>query len=347
MRKIRIGKRLIGKNKPCFIIAEAGSNHNGSFKKALKLIDVAVSAGADAVKFQLFKASKLYPKNAGQTEYLKMKEPIYDIIKKMELPEEWIPKLYKYCKKKKIIFMASVFDEESADILDKYVNVFKIASYEMTHLPLLKHVAKKKKPIMMSTGATNLKEIEKSVKTIKKEGNNKIILMQCTAKYPAPLESINLRVMVTLKRFGFPVGLSDHSREPDIAPMAAVALGANVIEKHFTLSNKLPGPDHKFALEPKELKLMVSKIRDVEKTLGTGRKVVLKYEKELFDFARRSLFAIKDIKKGETFGKENIAVLRKGKLKKGLKPEYFDKVLGKKAKRTIKRYKAITKDMIR
>lgn len=333
---VKIGNKKIGDKHPTYIIAEAGSNHNGHMYIAKRLIDKAADAGADAVKFQVFRAEKLYPKKAGVTKYLKMDKPIYEIIKDMEMPYEWIPTLAEYCKEKNIEFLASVFDEESADILDEYVNAHKIASYELTHIPLIRYVAKLKKPIILSTGASNISDIEESVRTIKDGENKNLCLMQCTAKYPAPLTAINVNVIRTFKdKFKIPVGLSDHSREVFIAPMAAVSVGAKIIEKHFTLDKNLPGPDHKFALEPDELKEMVEKINMVEKVLGSDTKKIEDEEKELFDFARRYIFASKDIKKGEIFTKDNLIVLRKGVIGAGIEPKKIDEVLGKKAARNI------------
>lgn len=335
--KVRIGDRWVGDGEPCFIIAEAGSNHDGKLEQAERLIDVAAEAGADAVKFQLFRASKLYPRNAGMSDYLQIPKPIYDIIAEMEMPYEWIPELSSCCSKKGVLFLFSVFDEQSADILEPYVEAFKIASYEMTHIPLMRYVAQKGKPVIISTGAANLHEVRETVEEFRKTGNDQLILLQCTASYPAPLGSLNLRAIQTLRQaFGVPTGLSDHSREPLVGPLVAIALGADVIEKHFTLSNELPGPDHRFAIEPSELRLMVQKIREAEIALGTGEKEMHPVEAELHAFARRSVFAIKDIAQGEPFTKGNIAVLRRGNLDSGLEPKYYDAILGKRVQRNIK-----------
>ncbi|MDD2655145.1 MAG: N-acetylneuraminate synthase family protein [Candidatus ainarchaeum sp.] len=341
MEKLRIGKRAVGEGEPCFVIAEAGSNHNGKLDQAKKLIDEAAKAGADAVKFQLFKAEKLYVKTAGSADYLKDGKSIFQIIKDMELPEEWLGTLSSYCDKHGIVFLSSVFDEESADLLDKYVPAHKIASYECNHIPLIRHVARKGKPVIISTGASTMEEIKDAVDAVHSEGG-KLALLQCTAKYPAPLTAVNVKVVQTLReRFNVPTGFSDHSREPFIAPLAAVALGASIIEKHFTLDNNLPGPDHKFALEPGELKLLVEHIRGTEKALGTGEKFVLPEEKELYEFAKRSIHAIKDIHKGERFTNENIAALRPGKAGRGLPPKHLEQIIGKKAKRDIPVWKGI------
>ena len=342
IKAIPIGDKLIGDGHPCLIIAEAGSNHNGDLKQAFALIDIAVEAKADAVKFQTFRAEKLYLKTAGQSKYLKLNKSIYDIIKEMEMPVEWIAQLAVYCKKKQIIFLSTPTDEDCVDLLEPYVPAYKVASYEMTAVPLIEYIAKKKKPMLVSTGTANLEEVRETVAAIRNEGNNEIILMQSTASYPAPLNSINVKSILTMKReFGIPVGLSDHSREPDIAPMAAVAIGANCVEKHFTISNDLPGPDHRFALEPDELKLMVQKIRAVEEALGTGRKETLTIEEELRQFARRSIFTIKKIRKGEKFTPDNIATLRCGNQKGALHPGEYKKVLNKIAARDLEVNQAV------
>ena len=343
-RIVKFGKRSIGDGYPCFVIAEAGSNHNGNFRKALALIDVAAESGANAVKFQNFKAEKIYTPNAGRADYLKTNKSIFDIIKEAEMPEKWIPHLARHCQKRNILFLSTPFDEYSADLLEKYVPLFKIASYELTDFPLVKHIAKKNKPIVLSTGAADLKEVERCIAIIQETGNKRLILMQCTACYPAPLDSLNLRTIVTMKeKFKIPVGLSDHSRSCNVAPVVAVALGANCIEKHFTLSNSLPGPDHKFAVEPDELKRMVQRIRQAEQTLGSGEKNPVSAEKELRRFARRYIFSTRRIEKGEVFTIENTAVLRRGKAHAKLEPENYEFILGKRSKQRIKENSPIRK----
>jgi len=334
--KVRIGDRWVGDGEPCLIIAEAGSNHNRSLEQAKRLIDVAASASVDCVKFQVFRASRLYPRNAGLSDYLKSPKSIYDIIAEMELPYEWIPELAAYCRTKGVLFMASVFDEASADELDPYVQAHKIASYEMTHTPLVRHVAKKGKPIIISTGTATLDEVVEVVETVRAAGNDQVVLMQCTAAYPAPVESLNLRAIQTLKAaFRVPAGLSDHSRDPFVGPLGAVAVGANALEKHYTLSNELPGPDHRFAVEPKELAQLVERVRRLEQALGSGQKIMHPVEAELRAFARRSIFAIHSIKRGETITPDNVSVLRKGKNPEGLPPRLWEQVLGKRAARDI------------
>ena len=314
----------------------------------MKLIDIAVEAKADAVKFQLYRANKMYVENAGYADYLGQKKSIYDIIRELEVPYEWISKLKTYCDERNIIFLCTPFDEESVDELEKVdIQGYKIASYTITHLSLIEHIAKKGKAIILSTGASDIADIENAISAIRKTGNDKIILMQCTAKYPAPLKNINLRVIPKLiEKFDVPVGLSDHSREPSIAPMGAVALGANIIEKHFTTDNNLPGPDHKFAILPDELKALVDNIRKLEEALGKELKFIQEAEDELYKFARMSIYATVNIKLGEILTKNNIAVLRSGKQKKGFEPKYFNFLLGKKTSRMIKKGEPIDEQSI-
>jgi len=345
IRPVVIGDRTIGDGEPCFLIAEAGSNHNGLEPQAIQLIDVAASAGVDAVKFQVFRADRLYPKDAGMSDYLKIGRSIYDIIAEMEMPYAWVPALAARCREHGMLFLASVFDEESADRLAPFVDAFKIASYELTHVPLIRYLLRAGKPVIVSTGAATLAEVAETVDAVRSAGHHGLMLMQCTAAYPAPLESLNVRAIPAMKAaFDVPVGLSDHSRDPLVGPLAAVAAGANLIEKHFTLSNELPGVDHRFAVEPAELRLMTQKIRETERALGDGRKVVHPVEEELRLFARRSIFAVREIKRGETLTRENIAVLRCGKLPAGLPPKQFDEVLGRQARRDIPAERAITPD---
>jgi N,N'-diacetyllegionaminate synthase len=325
-----IGERKVGAGEPVYIVAEAGSNHNGSFDQALRLIDVAVEAQADAVKFQTFRAAQLYPRSAGRSDYLKLDRSIYDIIESMEMPTEWIPRLAAHCQDKHIDFLSSPFDEESVDCIQPYVLAYKVASYELTHLPLVRYMARFGKPMIVSTGAATLEEVVQTVDAIIATGNDQIVLLQCTARYPAPLDALNIRAMLALREAtGRQVGLSDHSRDPVVAPTVATALGGSVIEKHFTLSNRLPGPDHAFAIEPHELSLMVRTIRAVEQTLGDGLKRVLEPEMELREFARRSIFSTRALTAGEALTPDNIAVLRCGTLGFGLAPAAYPELIGR------------------
>jgi N-acetylneuraminate synthase len=336
MVTVEIGSRSVGDGQPIYVIAEAGSNHNGSLDQALRLIDVAATAGADAVKFQTFKAARMYPRSAGQSDYLKVSKPIYRIIEEMEMPETWLPDLAGYCRDKSLEFISTPFDERSADLLAPFVRVFKIASYEITHTPLLRHVAAFDKPMIVSTGATSLDEVRRAVEACAEAGNERIVLMQCTAKYPAPMSALNLASLRTIREAtGRLVGFSDHSRDPIVAPVAAVALGACAIEKHFTLSNLLAGPDHKFAVEPNELRELVAAVREAFAALGHGRKEVLPDEAELYAFARRSIFTTRPVRAGEALDPDNIAVLRCGTLGFGLDPARYPELLGRVAARDL------------
>jgi len=336
VNRVKIGERWVGEGEPCFIIAEAGSNHNGSLEMAKRLIDVAAQAGADAVKFQTFRARALYSTKAGTIDAERIGAPIYEALAKLEMPPAWIPELAQYCRQKGSIFLSSAFDEESVDALTPYVPAFKIASYEITHIPLILHIATKNLPIILSTGTAELDEVAEAVTTIRQAGVQDIILLQCTAEYPAPVDSLNLRALVTMRDvFKVSTGLSDHSRDPVLAPAAAVALGANVIEKHFTLSNLLPGPDHEFALEPHELRLMIKHIRQTELALGTGVKSRHPVEAKRTAFGRRCVFAIQDIQPGEIFTTRNVAILRCGELNPGLHPKYLMQILGAKSVRLV------------
>jgi N,N'-diacetyllegionaminate synthase len=345
---IRIGQRTIGRPAPCYVIAEAGSNHNGNLGEALALIDVASEAGADAVKFQGFRARMLYPETAGKSEYLKDERPIYDIIQAMEMPVEWLPILADHCRARSVDFLCTPFDETWVNALDPYVPAFKVASYELSHLPLVRKVLERGKPTFISTGASVLSEVMRVVELAHEVGNEQIVLLQCTAAYPTPPSDVNALAILTLREAtGCHVGLSDHSRDPLIAPVVAVALGAVVIEKHFTLSNRLPGADQRFAVEPDELKRLVRAVREAEAVLGTGVKQVLAIETELHGFARRSVFSTCAIAAGEVFTEENLRVLRNGANAPGLPPEEYPRLLGGKAARDIAGGTAITEAMVR
>lgn len=343
MNVIKINNKFIGENNPCYIIAEAGSNHNGSLKQAKKLIDVAVEAKADAVKFQLYKAETLYSKYTPEFSYLKGKNP-YELIKSIETPREWIKELVDHCKKNNIDFLASAFDFEAVDLLNKYVSAFKTASVEIVDLELIKYTAEKGKPMIISTGMANLGEIEDVINAIKSIGIEKIILLHCNSLYPTPTEIVNLKAMETMKNaFKIPIGFSDHTLGIHI-PIAAVAMGACVIEKHFTLDRTLPGPDHSFAIEPDELKEMVRFIRDVENAQGEGIKEKSELEsEEMYIKARRSIHAKVDIPKGVKITRGMLIIKRPGY---GIKPKFIDLVMGRETKKDIKEDEWITWDMI-
>ena len=338
MEPFEIGGRPVGPGEPTFVIAEAGSNHNGDFETAKDLIDVAVEAGADAVKFQTFRAEDLYVEDSGEVEYLDDDRSIYDIIESMEMPHEWVPKLHDYCREQEIYFLSTPFDERSAEVLSEYVPAWKVASYTSSHHPFLRELAASEKPIIMSTGAHDLAEVRESVEVLQNTGVSGLALLQCVAAYPTPLEDSNVKVVETLAdEFGVPAGLSDHTLDPVTAPAAAVALGASVVEKHFTLDKTMEGPDHEFALEPDELTEMVTAVRNTEAALGTSKKYVLDVESELHDKARRAVHAVDDISAGEEFTPENIKVLRPGEQQAGFHPKFYDELLGETAARDIQK----------
>ncbi len=337
--------RTIGAGQPVYIIAEAGSNWRmGAPKRDLAmahaLIDVAKDTGCDAVKFQTYKSHTVYAAGAGESDYLAesgIKESINEIFDDLSMPYEMIEKLATYAKKRGIDFMSTPFSKEDADAVDPFVELHKIASYEISHTELQAHLAGKGKPIVFSTGASTYEDIDFAMEHLRKSGAKQLGMFQCTAKYPAPLAEINVAEITALQaRYGIPVGLSDHSREATIAPAAAVALGASLIEKHYTLNNKLPGADHPFALEPAELAAMVQAIRATERARGRVGKHVSEAERELFAFARRGLQATSPIAKGDAFKLgDNIAILRPGKHPLGAHPRFLDAIQGRRARRAI------------
>lgn len=340
--KIEIGKKTIGKGYPTYIIAEIGSNHNRDIDIAKKLIEKAADAGVDAVKFQTYKAEKLYSKNA--PKFSKDSVKPFDLIKAIELPREWHIALFKYATAKRLHFLSSPFDYEAVDELDKIgVPAFKVASFEITDLELLRYIAKKRKPIILSTGMASLGEIEEALEAIRSQGNNNIILLHCISLYPSPVDIVNLKAIDTLSKvFKIPIGFSDHTLGIHVS-IAAVAKGAKIIEKHFTLDRKMKGPDHSFAIEPAELKQMVNYIRDIEKAQGDGIKKVSNNEREMYEKGRRSIIAVQDILKGTKITKKMLIVKRPGY---GIEPKFVDIVIGREAKVDIKAEQWITWDMI-
>lgn len=332
------------KNKPCFIIAEIGSNHNQDIKLAFKLIDEAKKAGADAVKFQTFKAEKHFSKFTPSFKFLN-NQPMYDLIKKLEINRDWHKKLFKYCIKKKIIFFSSPCDYEAVDELDRLgIEIFKVASFDITDLSLIRYIAKKNKTIILSTGLASYDDISRAVKTCRAVKNNKIILLECTSIYPAPENLMNLKAISKMReKYNLATGFSDHSMG-DHMILASLGFGAKVIEKHFTLDRKMKGPDHKFAMMPKEFKDMVNKIRKIESGIGTGSKGnYSKIEKIMAKKAQRSIHVNTDIKKGQIIKQNNLIFKRPGF---GIKPYLSSKVVGKKALKSIKKDHWITWDMI-
>jgi len=320
---MKIANREIGKDAPCFIIAEIGCNHNQDINLAKRLIDAAVGCGVDAVKFQKFTTSKLVTSH----------HPQYHLLKKLELSNEAFLELFYYTTKKGIIFLATPYDEESVEFLARLpVLAYKVASGDITNIPLLKKIALKNLPIILSTGMSNLDEIKEAIKTIRQAKNNQIVLMHCVCAYPTSTKDCNLKVITTLKQqFQLAVGFSDHSLGVTMS-LAAAALGACVIEKHFTLDKNLPGPDHFMSLTPDELKDLVKGIREIEEGLGSEIKIPLESEQETMKTTRRSIVANKDIPKGTIITNEMIILKRPGT---GLSSKFIHKVVGKKAKRDI------------
>ncbi len=328
-----------------FIIAEAGSNwrmgtSDRDLQMAHALVDVAVEAGADAIKFQTYRARDTYVTDAGASDYLAnvgIQRSINEVFVDLEMPYEMIEKIAAKCQNAGIEFMSTPFSVADAEAVDPYVTRHKVASYEINHVRLLRWLAATGKPLIISTGAATEDDIDFCLATSRAAGATDITLLQCTSSYPAPPDSLNLSVIPWLgRRFGVATGFSDHSRDPIVGPVAAVALGATVIEKHFTIDNRLPGPDHAFALEPEELTAMVSAIRAAEQARGDGLKAVGSRETELRRFAVRAIQATRDIAPGDPLVEgENFDVLRPGKRSIGMHPRHLDEMAGRHAARTI------------
>jgi N,N'-diacetyllegionaminate synthase len=320
-----------------FIIAEAGVNHNGSIELAKKLIDVAVLAGADAVKFQTFKAqnivSKVAPKAPYQMNLTDIKESQFDMIKKLELDISSHKELISYCEVKKIMFLSTPFDLESIDMLNKLkLEIFKIPSGEINNLPYLRHIGSLRKKVILSTGMANIKEVRDALNVLTESGTkkNNITILHANTMYPTPFKDVNLKAMQTIKNeLGVDVGYSDHTLGIEV-DIAAVAMGASVIEKHFTLDKEMEGPDHKASLDPNELISMVTAIRNIEQAIGSGIKVITKSEKQNIKISRKSIVAKINIKKGDIFSNKNITTKRPGN---GISPMKWDLFIGKIAKK--------------
>ena len=321
-----------------FIIAEAGVNHNGDITTARRLVDVAAEAGADAVKFQTFVAERLVTVSAPRAEYQSRNTgdngPQFEMLKKLELSEEAHRELFAHCREKGIIFMSTPFDEASADMLDKMgMNTFKVPSGEITNKPLIRHIAAKGKDIILSTGMSYLDEVESAVIWVREvwEGFVKkpvLTLLHCVSAYPSAIDDSNLLAMATMKTaFGLAVGYSDHTIGCEVS-IAAAAMGAVVVEKHFTLDRNMKGPDHKTSMGPEEFKAMVAAIRNVEKALGDGIKRPAASEIENIKLARKSIVAARDIRQGEIFTEMNLALKRPGI---GMSPVLLDTVAGRTA----------------
>jgi len=321
------------------IIAEAGVNHNGSIKMAKQLIDVAVDSGADFVKFQTFKANSLVTKKADKADYQKKltqkDESHFEMIKRLELDKSAHEELISYCIQKNIQFLSTAFDIESANLLSQLdIKIYKIPSGEITNLPYLRHIGGLGKPVIMSTGMATLDEVRAAMNLLIDAGLNKndLTILHCNTEYPTPMSDVNLTAMLTMKdELKVKIGYSDHTLGIEVS-IASVAMGATVIEKHFTLDRKLAGPDHAASLEPDELKSMVKAIRNIEKAMGKGVKEPSPSEKKNIPIVRKSIVAKTYITKGETFSKYNLAVKRPGT---GISAMQWDNILGQKASKSF------------
>jgi N-acetylneuraminate synthase len=347
-RMVTIGGRAVGDGQSCLVIAEAGVNHNGEVGQALRLVEAAAAAGADAVKFQTFRAELLAttdaPKAAYQTRATGAGESQRAMLKRLELGAEDHRRLAEACAARGMLFLSTPFDEDSADFLESLgVPAFKLPSGELTNLGLLAHVARKGRPMIISTGMATMAEVRSAVEAVRATGNKDLVLLHCVSSYPARPEDANLRAMDSLREaFGVPVGFSDHTPGIEVA-LAAAALGACIIEKHLTLDRALPGPDHQASIEPHEMAELVHGVRTVCAALGDGRKAPRAAEQELAAAARRSLVAARRIPAGETLTEETIALRRPGT---GLPPAALAKVVGRHARREIAEGTVLTWDMV-
>jgi len=335
MNRVKVGDRWIGDGEPCFIIAEVGSNHNREIEKATALIDIAVDVGANAVKFQVFSAETLYSENTSA----------FAVIKKNELPRAWLRQLAEYAQNKGIVFLATPFDKQAVDELEEIeVPCYKWASLELVNLPLLRYAAAKKKPMVLSTGVSDLSDIQQALNEIYLTGNIAVILLHCASlfKYPQRPDQVNLRMLDTMRdAFHVPVGLSDHTLST-IIPAAAVGRGACIIEKHLTVHRKLQGPDHSFSSEPREFQEMVKAIRDVEASLGSSVKKAIPEEADVVA-QKPSIIAKVDISAG-TYITEAMLITKRPGL--GIAPKFLDVVIGRKARKDIQKGEGITWDLI-
>ena len=319
-----------------FIIAEAGVNHNGDIELAKKMIDAASEAGVDAVKFQTFKAEKIVSMNAPKAEYqlenTNNTESQFQMLKKLEIDKRTHIELMKYCKEKNVMFLSTPFDIDSIHMLVELgIGIIKIPSGEITNLPYLREVARQKKKVILSTGMSNMQEVKDAVQVLKQYGAEDVTVLHCNTQYPTPMEDVNLRAMIHMKHeLNLEVGYSDHTQGVEV-PIAAVAMGATVIEKHFTLDKTMEGPDHKASLEPNELKEMVKAIRNIEKALGNGEKNKTQSEVDNVAIVRKSIVAACKIEKGELFTEKNLTVKRPGN---GISPMKWDEVIGTESNRT-------------
>ncbi len=344
---IKFSSRRIGDGEPIFIIAEAGVNHNGDMKIAKQLVDGAVTAGVDAVKFQTFKTENLTTKRSDladyQKEQVKEYESQFDMIKSLELSYHSFVELKEYCDNRGILFLSTPHTADAVDFLDSLIPAYKIGSGDLTNHPFLKMIASKGKPIFLSTGMATLQEVREAVQAIQEIDKSELLLLHCLTNYPADIRDSNLRAINTLRtEFSLPVGFSDHTMGL-AASIAAVALGACMIEKHFTTDRNLPGPDHKASLEPAKLRELVDSIRNVESALGTGIKEPTEEEIKIRAVARKSIVSVVGIPKGAVITEEMIDIKRPGQ---GIAPKHFDDMIGKRAAKDILEDSVLTWDMI-
>ncbi len=336
---MRIERHEIGGDVPCFVIAEAGVNHNGDPALAHALVDAAADAGADAIKFQTFEPDALVAADAPKAEYQLANDGAgsqAEMLARLVLPRDAHLALADHARSRGIVFLSTPFDEGSADLLAELgVGAFKIGSGDVTNLPLLAHVARKGRPIVLSTGMSTLDEVGEAVATLRSAGCESLVLLHCVSSYPAPVAEMNLRAMATLAaQFAVPVGLSDHTHGIAIAT-AAVALGARVIEKHVTTDRRLPGPDHLASLEPHELRAMIDAIRAVESALGDGRKVPTPSERSTAAVARRSIHFRSALAAGASVTERDFIMLRPGT---GLTPRHVAELVGRRLRRDVGRH---------
>lgn len=339
MKHLEISKRKIGTNAPVFIIAELSANHNQDFDLAVETIKAIKSAGADAVKIQTYTADTITIDS--DKKYFQVNQgtiwdgtTLHGLYQQAYTPWDWQPKLKKVAEDLGLIFFSSPFDNSAVDFLEKMkVPAYKIASFEITDIPLIKYVSSKKKPIILSTGVSTLSDIHEAVAACRSSGNSQVAILKCTSAYPTPPEELNLRTIPDIaERFGVVVGLSDHTMGSSAA-IASVALGAKIIEKHFILNRKIGGPDSSFSMEPKEFKQMVEEIRSTEKSLGKVNYQLTPKAKKSREHSR-SLFVVEDVKKGEKFTSKNVRSIRPGF---GLHPKYLTEVIGRKSAKNIDR----------
>jgi N,N'-diacetyllegionaminate synthase len=345
IQSVQIARHLLGPGQPCLIIAEAGVNHNGDMALARRLIDAAVKAGADAVKFQSFITEDLItpqaPKAGYQVETTGEPGSQYAMLKALELDASQHAELKAYCEHAGILYLCTPYENRSIDMLDRLeVAAYKVASTDTTNVPFLRYLASKGRPVILSTGMSDLGEVERAVETLRGGGlEGKLVLLHCTSEYPAPLRELNLRAMLTMQHaFGCPVGFSDHTPGVGASPWA-VALGACVLEKHFTLDRQLPGPDHRASLEPGELAELVQTVRDLEAALGDGIKRPTPAELGNKPRMQKSLVACRAIRRGQVITAEDLACKRPGD---GLSPAWFDRVVGKRAAVNISKDEALS-----